>query len=149
MSDEKKNKEAGLKKFTPPSYDDGGDEFGIDGILKKELEEQGLEWRFIDFKQARLNGGRSRSGWIIYKRQSVDPRLQGIESLADPDGLVRQGSLVLAVKPTAYAQRQRDRRDQQNKMLKGYTEHVTKELGVHAQTQLSGSKILAGYDKNS
>lgn len=150
------NKEKDIKKETPvnvgayaaPMFEDQ-DEFDIDVALKKELAEQGLEYRFIDFKQARLNGGRSRAGWIVYKRKSQDPRLQGIASLADPDGMVRQGSMVLAVKPVAYAQRQRDRRDAQNKTLKRYTENVTTELSEQARTTLGGSKIIAGYDKNS
>lgn len=139
---------AGVTKFVGPVFDDV-DEFDIDLALKKELEEQGLEYRFIDFKQAKLNGGRSRAGWVVYKRKSEDPRLQGIAALADPDGMVRQGSMVLAVKPTQYAQRQRDRRDAQNRTLKRYTENVTQELGSQAQTRLGGSKIIAGYDKNS
>lgn len=152
MSEKKKDttKEipAGVTAFSAPVYDDV-DEFDIDLTLKKELAEQGLEYRFIDFKQAKLNGGRSRAGWIVYKRTTQDPRLQGIAALADPDGLVRQGSMVLAVKPIAYAQRQRDRRDAQNRTLKRYTESVTNELGTQAREQLGGSKILAGYDKNS
>lgn len=137
-----------ITKFVAPSYEDT-DEMGIDSILKNELEEQGLEYRFIDFKQARLNGGRSRAGWIVYKRQSKDPRLQGITSLEDPDGLVRQGTLVLAVKPKAAAQRQRDRRDAQNRTLNKYTEHVTNELQGSARQLGGSSRIISGYDKNS
>jgi hypothetical protein len=146
--DQKKVIPQGVQKFTAPLYEDT-DEFGIDSMLKKELEDQGLEYRFIDFKQAKLNGGRSRAGWIVYKRQSVDPRLQGIASLADPDGLVRQGSMVLAVKPTAAAQRQRSRRDAQNKTLTKYTETVTQELNGEAKKLGGSSRVIAGYDKNS
>lgn len=138
----------GATKFSASLFDEQ-DDYGIDSILKKELEDQGLEWRFIDFKQARLNGGRSRAGWIIYKRQSEDPRLQGIASLADPDGLVRNGSLVLAVKTKAAADRQRKRRDEQNRMLSRYTQHVTQELDGDAKKLGGSSRIIAGYDKNS
>lgn len=141
-------KEEGVTKFTPAIYDDT-DEQDIDSILKKELEDQGLEYRFIDFKQARLNGGRSRAGWMIYKRQSEDPRLQGIAALADPDGLVRQGSLVLAVKTKASADRQRARRDAQTAALNGYTNFKVKELDGEARKLGGSSRIIAGYDKNS
>lgn len=144
----KEEKVAGTTKFTPALYEDT-DEYGIDSILKEELEAQGLEWRFIDFKQAKLNGGRSRAGWIIYRRQSEDPRLQGIKSLADADGLVRNGSMVLAVKTKAAAERQRKRRDDQNRVLSRYTDHVTNELDGQAKKLGGSSRIIAGYEKNS
>lgn len=137
----------GKTKFVEAHEDDN--ELDIDVVLKKELQEKGLEYRFIDFKQAKLNGGRSRAGWIVYKRESDDPRTQGIKSLADPDGLVRQGSMVLAVKPTAMADRQRARRDVQNRSLKQYTKDVAAELDSKARSLGGGSKIIAGYDKNS
>lgn len=135
-------------KKAQPIYDEQ-DENDIDSILKEELKEQGLEYRFIDFKQAKLNGGRSRAGWIVYKRKSQDPRLQGISSLADPDGLVRQGSMVLAVKTSGSAQKQRDRRDKQNKLLNRYNENVTNEVESEARKLGGSSRAIAGYDKNS
>lgn len=138
----------GTTKFTPPIYDDV-DENDIDGVLKEELAQKGLEYRFIDFKQARNNGGRSRSGWMIYRRESEDPRLQGLKALADPDGLVRQGTMVLAVKTNQGAQKQRDRRDSQNKSLNKYTETVTRELEGDARRLGGSSRLIAGYDKNS
>jgi hypothetical protein len=51
-------------KAAQPIYDEVEDN-DIDSILKQELKELGLEYRFIDFKQAKLNGGRSRNGWIV------------------------------------------------------------------------------------
>lgn len=142
------NIKPGLSKFSPTSFDDT-DENDIDITLKKELEEKELEYRFIDFKQAKLNGGRSRAGWIVYKRESADPRLQGISSLADPDGLVRQGSMVLAVKTKNSAERQRSKRDMQNKALKKYNETVAHELNGEAQKLGGSTRAIAGYEKNS
>lgn len=141
-------KPAGAVKFTPPTYEDVKED-DLDVVLKKELEDQGLDYRFIDFKKAKLNGGRSRAGWIVYKRQSKDPRLQGISALEDPDGLVRSGSMVLAVKPKAAADRQRARRDAQNKAMRRYTQTVTQELDGEAKKLGGSSRIIAGYDKNS
>lgn len=134
-------------KVAQPIYDDM-DENDIDVTLKKELADAGLEYRFVDFKQARMNGGRSRAGWRVYKRVSEDPRIQGISGMSDPDGLVRQGTLVLAVKTIASAQKQRQRRDDQNTTLKKYNEHVTKELEGDAR-KLGGSRAISGYEKNS
>ncbi len=142
------NNNKGAQKFTPPIYDDV-DENDIDSTLKQELSEAGLEYRFIDFKQAKLNGGRSRAGWIIYRRKSEDPRLQGITALADPDGLVRSGTMVLAVKTKQAADIQRHKRDSQNTSLKKYTDTVTRELDGDARKLGGSSRVIAGYDKNS
>ncbi len=130
-------------------YEESGDEYDIDPVLKKELKEQGLAYKYIDFKSAKNNGGRSRSGWIIYKRQSEDPRLQGIKALADPDGLVRQGSMVLAVKTEQNADRQRSRRDTMNKSLRQYNKVAAEELEQSARKLGGSTRVLAGYDKNS
>lgn len=136
------------KKFSKPIYDEV-DESDIDGVLKKELEEQELEYRFVDFKQAKANGGASRSGWRIYKRKSPDPRIQGIESLADPDGLVRRNTLVLAVKHKASAQRQRDRVEARRRVLNGYNKQVASEVDRKARRLGGSSHAIAGYEKNS
>lgn len=129
-------------------YEDSDNEYELDIALKKELADQNLEYRFIDFKKAKLNGNRSRAGWIIYVRQSEDPRAQGIKALMDPDGLVRNGSMVLAVKTKAGAQRQRARRDSQNRTLTQYNKHVAKELGQEAKKLGGNTRIIAGYEQN-
>jgi hypothetical protein len=130
-------------------YEDSADEYDIDNVLKKELAEQNLEYRFIDFKQARLNGGRSRAGWIVYRRKSSDPRIAGIEALQDPDGLVRNGSMVLAVKTKQGADRQRARRDAQTRTMNQYNKQRAQELNQEAKRLGGNTRILAGYEKNS
>lgn len=136
------------KKLAKPIYEET-DENDIDGVLKKELEEQDLEYRFVDFKQAKSLGGASRSGWRIYKRKSPDPRIQGIESLADPDGLVRKGTLVLAIKHKQLAQKQRDRIETRRKILNGYNKQVASEVDSKARRLGGSSHGIAGYEKNS
>lgn len=149
MSNQKPNENRGKVKVSAMYEDEFGDENDIDTPLKEELAEKGLDYRFIDFKQARLNGGRSRSGWIIYKRESKDPRIAGIESLADPDGLVRQGSMVLAVKTKVGAEKQRAKIRQQNRSMSDYNKATAAELDQKARSLGGNSRIVAGYDKNS
>lgn len=136
------------QKAPKPLYDSVEDN-DIDSILKDELKEKGLEYRFIDFKQAKLNGGRSRNGWIVYKRDSPDPGVQGISALADPDGLVRQGSMVLAVKTKANAEKQRSRIKNSNQISTKYNEHITNEVESDARRLGGSSRAISGYDKNS
>lgn len=138
----------GKTKFTP-SYDDDINEFDIDSVLKKELAEAGLEYRFIDFKKAKLNGGMSRAGWRIYVRKSPDPAIAGISTLADPDNLVRQGSMVLAVKTKQAAGKQRARRDAQNRSLRAYHKSVASELEKDVKKLGGNSKLIQGYENNS
>jgi hypothetical protein len=142
------NTNKGKTKFTP-SYDEDQIEYDIDRELKKELEDQGLEYRFIDFKKAKLNGGMSRAGWRIYVRKSPDPRTSGISVLADPDNLVRNGSMVLAVKTKQAAGRQRARRDAQNSTLRHYNKTVAEELKKDVRKLGSNSKLIQGYENNS
>ena len=142
------NPNKGKTKFTP-SYDEDMIEYDIDSVLKKELEEQGLEYRFIDFKKAKLNGGMSRAGWRIYVRKSPDPRIAGISVLADPDNLVRNGSMVLAVKTANAASRQRARREVQNRALVQYNKTVAEELKKDVRKLGSNSRVIQGYENNS
>ena len=125
---------------------DGND---IDSILKQELEDLGLEYRFIDYKQAKANGGVSRTGWRVYQRDTSDPRIQGVNSMTDADGFVRQKSLILAVKTKASAEKKRAAILKQNKQLSGYNKTVTDEVAADAAKLGGSSRAIAGYDKNS
>jgi hypothetical protein len=136
------------QKIAQPVYEEQ-DENDIDGLLKKELSEKGLEYRFIDFKQAKENGLMSRRGWRIFKRESKDPNLLGFETLTDPDGLTRKGTMVLAVKPIALAQRQRDRIKVRRDVLNKYNKTVTDEVSQQAAKLGGSSRAIAGYEKNS
>ncbi|UOF79091.1 hypothetical protein [Caudoviricetes sp.] len=147
-NDKKSNDLKGKTKFQATDYGDFDDENDIDDVLKKELAEKNLEYRFIDYKQAKLNGGRNRNGWMVYKRDTEDPRLSGIASLKDPDGMVRQGSMVLAVKTKNSAEKQRNKIRHQTRSLNDYNKATAEELDQKAR-QLGGSRIVAGYDKNS
>ena len=136
------------KKFVQPFYDDE-DENDIDHTLKEELAERGLEYRFVDYKQAAKNGGSSRSGWRVYVRESKDPRIAGISGMTDPDGLTRKGTLVLAVKTQKAAERQRQRVKDQNRTQKRYTELKAAELDSDARQLGGNSQVIVGYEKNS
>lgn len=138
----------GKTKYSATDIDDFDDESDIDTVLKAELKEKNLEYRFIDFKQAKLNGGRNRNGWMVYKRESEDPRLSGISSLKDPDGLVRSGSMVLAVKTKNSADKQREKIARQTRSMNDYNKATAEELDQKAR-QLGGSRIVSGYDRNS
>ena len=136
------------KKKAQPIYEDD-DENDIDHLLKEELAEKQLEYRFIDYKQAVKNGGRSRTGWRVYVRESEDPRIAGISGMTDPDGLTRNGTLVLAVKTAQAAEKQRKRTRDQNRTLKKYNDLKAAELDSEAKKLGGNSQAIVGYERNS
>ncbi len=76
--------------------------------LKKELTEQGLVGRWVNAKTLHANQGYHPKNWIPYKKKSsgtIDTKdfLQG----SDPEGIVRRGDCILAVKKTEDVQKHR------------------------------------------
>ena len=118
--------------------------------LKKELTEKGLEWRFINavrFKEM----GFHRSHWMPYKRDQgkAGSSLTTAEQIfgADPEGFVRRGSDILAVKPRAAAQAHRDHL----KRLTRLQESSYKSKGAQIKDAFKEAgikgKVLEGYDE--
>jgi hypothetical protein len=74
--------------------------------LKKELEEQGLVPHWVDYKQMKELDGYHRSGWQIYFRKNhANIDNQEAKFGRSPDGIVRRGTLVLAVKTKESAEK--------------------------------------------
>jgi hypothetical protein len=69
--------------------------------LKKELQDQNLAWRFIDYKKYMDLGGYHPRGWKAYKQKRGNSDILDTEAArygANPDGFMRRGTLVLAVR---------------------------------------------------
>lgn len=143
MSDQIKNGKVAKVK-SPYDYDVDGDNLALGESLKKELEDQGLEYRWIDWKKAKMNGGRSLSGWIVYKRINKDPVLGNIAAFADQDDLVRNGTMVLAVKTRPNAAKQRARIKAQNITLGEYQKLAAQDL-----REKGLGEVIEGFEKNS
>ncbi len=121
------------KKFKTGLYD-GQEEGQLDSGLKAEITQAGLKCKFIDYKQAKANGSRSRNGWIIYT---------GLDGNQEP---VRRGTLVLAVKTDANAKKQKDRIELQRKAMNRYNQN--KEAELNADAKGINSRVIAGYNEN-
>lgn len=122
-------------KWKPGLYE-GEDEGKLESSLEKELKSAGLHFKFIDYKQAKSNGNRSRNGWIIYT---------GLEGNKEP---VRRGTTVLAVKNDTNYKKQKDRIELQRRAMNRYNQNKADELNNDAK-QLGGtSRIIAGFNEN-
>jgi hypothetical protein len=88
---------------------------GIDAGLKKELTEQGLPWKFINYVTFKKNGSVSKGGWVPYKRKTKADNAFGALFATDPDGYTVRAEMVLAVRDPnlhAYFKEQLRRRNQ-------------------------------------
>ncbi len=115
---------------------EGEDEGKLEAALEKEIREAGLHYKFIDYKQAKSNGNRSRKNWIIYS---------GLQGEKEP---VRRGTLVLAVKNDANYRKQISQVELQRKAMNRYNTNKAEELNREAQSLGGTSQILAGFDQN-
>lgn len=87
------------KTLNPKNADAFGNKFTLSEELKKELKEQGLVGRFINYKQLTEMGGVHAKDWRPYKRKSSDTMdTASFLSGTDPNGYVRRGDSILAVK---------------------------------------------------
>jgi hypothetical protein len=74
------------------------DFLGVDKNVQADIEDRGLEKRWIDAKQLVENSGFHRRGWEIYRiPESVD--MSNTTLLGNsPDRCIRRGTLVLGVR---------------------------------------------------
>lgn len=97
-----------------------GDEFhenrlAIDPTIRKEIEDAGLEMRFVDAKSLYEMNGYHKDGWVPYIRKvtsgdKIDSNQFKFGN--DPSGVIRRGTLILAVKTKEQADMHRERNRQ-------------------------------------
>lgn len=118
--------------------------------LKAELDEQGLEPRFVDFKKLKEMDGFHEKGWTVYKKEDSD--IIGNNEFrfgSTPDGVVRRGSMVLAVKPKASAEKHRAYlRQKAQRYSKSFVKRTTDELRQIARDGNVDARIYEGYEDN-
>lgn len=87
---------------------DYDDLLAIDPALKAEIAAKGFEYRFIRAKKYVEDGAYHKMGYRPYKRDPVEKKDgHTFEFGADPEGYLRRGDLILAVKPKALVERDR------------------------------------------
>lgn len=77
-----------------------GNPLTISPELKKEIKDQGLAHRFIDYKRYKEMDGYHSRGWKVYKRKNTSSKNSDeFTHGSNPDGYVRRGTVILAVRP--------------------------------------------------
>jgi len=106
MSTQVKNGRVPLSQKKRPSFKASfSNRLGLDDALIEEIESQGLEYRWVDANKMYLNQGYHPNGWGAYKRKvgTTDFKYGN-----DPDGVIRRGSMILAVRSKDLCQEHRD-----------------------------------------
>lgn len=134
---------------TIPSHNElFGDATSLSPELKKELEEQGLVPHWVDYKQIRDMDGYHKKGWVIYRKEKNDIiDNQEFRFGRDPDGLVRRGSMVLAVKTKAdWIKHKEFLKNKAERYGSYFKKRQVTELQKLAKNSGLDSTVVDGYD---
>lgn len=116
----------------------------IDNSLKKELTDKGLAYRWINAKQFQQSFGFHRSGWAPYKRTAGAKQ----DSLfgGDPEGYVRRGDLVLAVKTIEEQAKHKAGLAYKTSLYSGLNRKQAQQLAEAARQAGFKTKVSEGYE---
>lgn len=149
-----KNGKKPLSAKTSPaiSYDDiFGNALNLPENLKKELEEQGLEGHFIDAKRFYDMGGYHPKGWTLYRSKNKNSDTISLQDFGlgrDPEGVIRRGSLILAVKTKEQAEAHREFLRSRANKVKTVNREKAEELRSMARSAQMKATIIEGYEEN-
>lgn len=139
-----KSAPAGMNTVTDDIF---GNPLALPPAIEKELESKGLVGRFVSAKLLHANQGYHPKGWKAYKLDKA-ATVEGVEFKfgSDPDGLVRRGDCILAVKTVEeHAKHKAWLQDKANR-YKGYTKGKKKELQDLAQAAGAHSHVDDSID---
>lgn len=115
--------------------------------LAQELESKGLVGRFVNSKTLYANQGYHPKGWKPYKRDaSATVDTAELKFGSDPDGLVRRGDCILAVKTAEEHAKHKNWLEQKADRYKGHTKQKQRELQEQARAAGANSIVKEGYD---
>lgn len=132
--------------------EDFGNRLSISPELKKSLESQGFEYRFVDSKQLIANSNYHKEGWIAYVKQTDDTIDSGSDFQVgtDPDGNIRRGTVVLAIRPKSLGDKHRAKLEQKRLRYnaENYNKSQASELKQLAAERNVRVDVHEGYDEN-
>lgn len=122
-------KSIAAKAAVPMTDDIFGNRLALTPELKQELAKQGFEGRWVNYKKLLDNQGHHEKGWVAYKRQKSDTmEASTFLNGTDPDGYIRRGDSILAVKTVDQAERHRQFLRSKAERQQAYTKEKAAEL---------------------
>ena len=121
----------------------------IPNDLRSELDSNNLHGKWINAIEFKRNFGFNRSGWTPYKAEKLS-KAASADSLygGDPEGYVRRGDLVLAVKTKEEAAKQKRHLKQKAGLYKNFNKLKAEEMKQSAREAGVDAKVFEGYDEN-
>ncbi len=116
--------------------------------LKKYLNENGLDFRFLNAQQFRANGNYHKTQWIPFK---VTPDMAadlGIPQVTS-EGHIQRRDLILGVRTKALSSKYKEEKYRKNKALSNYSKTEAKKMRDDARQKGLGDHISVeeGYDE--
>jgi len=126
-----------------------GDLLKIDDGLKAELASKGLEGRFVDAQKLYQFNGYHKNGWVAYKREKNDSIGNTDFKLGnDPDGIIRRGTLILAVKPKEQAVKHREYLRAKSERYSKVQQIQAGDMRRAARAANADIEVVEGYEEN-
>lgn len=127
-----KSKASISQPTTAGNYDDlFGNPLSIDDDLKAEIASQNLDYRWVDAMELGSMGGYHKRGWRAYRRKNTTSGNIGTGDFmlgSSPDGTVRRGTIILAVRPLTVSAQHKAMLKNSAARKKGYKKEQAKEL---------------------
>jgi hypothetical protein len=124
------------------------DRLALDPTIKTELDAKGVEGRWISYKKYLENGNYHEWGWQVYKRDASKTNESGQLLGNNPDGIIRRGDCVLAVRPKELCEQHRaynaDKAARQSS--KKFQRLKAQELREMAEESGLGAQVHEGYE---
>jgi hypothetical protein len=135
-------------------YDDlFGNNLALSPEMQKELDEKGLVGRFVDAKKLFENGGYHPKGWVPYRREKKSGDILDKDEFrfgSDPSGVIRRGSVILAVKRKEEVEKHREFLKQRAALYNPQTmqDEKAEELRRFSKTNRLDTVIHEGFEEN-
>lgn len=120
----------------------------IDPKVKEEINKKGLVARWINATDFTKNHGFHRSGWAPFKSEAHKSNATSLLFGGDPEGYVRRGDLVLAVKTSEQSKRHKSLIDAKNARLKGINKSQADDLRKAAKSAGFDTEVSEGFGED-
>jgi hypothetical protein len=126
------------------SYDEFfNNRLSLPDTIKNELNDAGLDWRFINAAQFRNEGNVHRSHWKPYKFLSSP-------DLANAEGYLTRGDLILATRPKDVSKAHRKFLNERNKLQKNQNKADAQKMrqALRDNGMDGKARVFEGYEDN-
>jgi hypothetical protein len=123
----------------------------LDPALKRELAEKGYAYRFISAPEYQKNYGFHRTGWKPYKREETTEKKGTLDFGfgVDPEGYIRRGELVLAVKPLAEHAKHKAKLAAKTKLYNNHVKQTADLIRQGAREAGVNMKVEEGFEESA